>query len=219
MSTTDIKEALLRLDAENDEHWTSTGLPKVEAVVASLKYLNPLFEGTVKRGEIEDALPNFDRASLFNAENADTEPQPSAEAEAEAEAEAPAEGEPEAEPDGDPVAETEDEVRARYLAHLAKLADGRSVLEAEREFLVRRIAALDKEAADVTAAMYSEVGPISFAVAHKRHVQAQIDNRMRRAGRVSEINEFAGFRTGLSHQTPLDQALKNRRRGPASSVG
>lgn len=51
-----VVEALKLLDASNDEHWTSRGVPSVDAVSASLGR-------AVTRAEIEEALPDFNRTA------------------------------------------------------------------------------------------------------------------------------------------------------------
>lgn len=50
----DIREALSSLDSLNDEHWTSDGLPKIDAV-------KELLGRPVARQEIIDAAPKFTR--------------------------------------------------------------------------------------------------------------------------------------------------------------
>lgn len=49
-----IKEALLKLDPENDEHWTQDGLPKLDA-------LSEIFGEKVTRKEATEADPDFIR--------------------------------------------------------------------------------------------------------------------------------------------------------------
>lgn len=51
----DIAAALLKLDPENDEHWTQGGKPSVD-VVREL-----LGDDEIKRGNIDDVDPDFDR--------------------------------------------------------------------------------------------------------------------------------------------------------------
>lgn len=51
-----VVDALKLLNASNDEHWTSRGMPSVDAVSASLGR-------AVTRAEIEEALPDFNRTA------------------------------------------------------------------------------------------------------------------------------------------------------------
>lgn len=51
-----VADALKLLDASNDEHWTSRGIPSVDAVSASLGR-------AVTRAEIEEAIPGFNRTA------------------------------------------------------------------------------------------------------------------------------------------------------------
>lgn len=51
-----IKEALQKLDSGNDAHWTDDGLPQIAAV------RDLTGDQTVKRGDINSALPGFSRA-------------------------------------------------------------------------------------------------------------------------------------------------------------
>lgn len=51
-----VADALKFLDASNDEHWTSRGIPSVDAVSASLGR-------AVTRAEIEEAIPDFNRTA------------------------------------------------------------------------------------------------------------------------------------------------------------
>lgn len=51
-----VADALKLLDASNDEHWTSRGIPSVDAVSASLGR-------AVTRAEIEEAIPDFNRTA------------------------------------------------------------------------------------------------------------------------------------------------------------
>ena len=64
----DIKQALKELNFENDEHWTSDGLPKISAV-------QELIGTEPTRQQITQADPEFNRQSLANQgyeEDADT---------------------------------------------------------------------------------------------------------------------------------------------------
>lgn len=74
-----IAEALAQLDPENDEHWTSDGLPRIDVVqkVAGLKKLS--------RQEITDADPNFTRETAGKEAAAETEGETPEEAAAETE--------------------------------------------------------------------------------------------------------------------------------------
>lgn len=61
-----IKNALLKLDPANDDHWTDDGLPRIDVVTE--------FAGkSVKRAEINKAFPNFSRQDSVITE-ADEDP-------------------------------------------------------------------------------------------------------------------------------------------------
>lgn len=60
-----IKDALSKLDATNDEHWTADGLPRLDVV-------GGLAGGQVKRQDVTNARPGFTRESA--AESNDTQP-------------------------------------------------------------------------------------------------------------------------------------------------
>jgi hypothetical protein len=57
-----VKEAIDSLNHENDEHWTETGLPKLEAV-------GDLAGEKVTRQQAETAAPNYNRAAAKAAAN------------------------------------------------------------------------------------------------------------------------------------------------------
>jgi len=48
-----IIKALPQLDAKNDDHWTSDGLPRLDVLAKLMKVSN------VKRGDVTEAAPNF----------------------------------------------------------------------------------------------------------------------------------------------------------------
>lgn len=50
----DILIALNKLDAENDDHWTTTGKPAMEAV-------NALLPAAITRARLDEVAPNFSR--------------------------------------------------------------------------------------------------------------------------------------------------------------
>lgn len=60
--STTIKEAISSLDHDNDDHWTSTGLPKLDVV-------QDLAGETVTRQQAEAAAPNYNRAAAKAAAN------------------------------------------------------------------------------------------------------------------------------------------------------
>lgn len=63
-----IIEALKDLDPLNDDHWTADGAPRIEVVASSVG------DFKVKRKDIIDAAPNFDRTHPFESEEV---PEPS----------------------------------------------------------------------------------------------------------------------------------------------
>ncbi len=58
-----IMEALALLDPENDDHWTTTGLPRMDALEIAYSTLleDPLAEPDIKRRQVELAVPDYDR--------------------------------------------------------------------------------------------------------------------------------------------------------------
>lgn len=63
----DIREALSQLDTLNDDHWTSEGAPKIEAV-------KELLGGPVTRQDIINAAPHFSRENpIVEEEKSDAE--------------------------------------------------------------------------------------------------------------------------------------------------
>ncbi len=66
MDATKITEALGRLDPENSEHWTSLGLPNLEALNAIMLADDPL-QDKVRRKDVDLVHPNFERDWAKNA--------------------------------------------------------------------------------------------------------------------------------------------------------
>lgn len=64
----DILIALNKLDAEDDDHWTTTGKPAMEAV-------NALLPAAITRARLDEVAPNFSRpeASADNVAGANTD--------------------------------------------------------------------------------------------------------------------------------------------------
>ncbi|MGR3179839.1 MAG: hypothetical protein ACUZ8E_17505 [Candidatus Anammoxibacter sp.] len=55
-----IEDALLKLDVENDDHWTKAGRPSVDAVQDLIN------DDELKRGDIDDVDPDFDREKALD---------------------------------------------------------------------------------------------------------------------------------------------------------
>lgn len=82
-----IRAGLTQLDPANDEHWTEDGLPVIGV-------MNKLVKGQLRRGEITEAAPGFNRdnptlemalateATVTTDQGADSDPNPDASADA-----------------------------------------------------------------------------------------------------------------------------------------
>lgn len=55
-----LQEAIKSLDPENNDNWTGTGMPSVDAVIAAVG-------GTVTRKQIGEAVPGYDREAARKA--------------------------------------------------------------------------------------------------------------------------------------------------------
>lgn len=64
----DIKKAILSLEADNNDHWTQSGLPSVEAV-------SGILGEQVTRKDIGSAIPGFDRDKARDPEGIELEPE------------------------------------------------------------------------------------------------------------------------------------------------
>jgi hypothetical protein len=63
----EVREVLSKLDPANDQHWTSQGLPRMDAL-ASLGLL-------IERRELNEAMPGFTRGSLARQKGTGPAPQ------------------------------------------------------------------------------------------------------------------------------------------------
>jgi hypothetical protein len=62
-----LKEALLELDPDNDEHWTEQGLPAMSAIHSITG------DETISRKMVTDVAPKFNRMSALQAANFEAE--------------------------------------------------------------------------------------------------------------------------------------------------
>lgn len=232
MDATNLKEALERLDPEDNEHWTALGLPRLEVLGED-----------VKRKDVEEVAPEFNRvvaraaAMAKQAENAAESDTVDAEAAQDqdegAENEPPVvpedefqasddEDEPQDEPEPEKPVETvaevvaqdevdKEELRAELTAELAELNAARAGASAAKEEATRAIDLLDKRIAKLQERFDGEVGPIPLSTALRDFIDSSHRERMARAGRILAINKAVGVKTNLTAQAPIDAAYAHKR--------
>lgn len=128
-----IREICSRLDPENDAHWTSQGVPRMD-VLAGMGL-------SVERRELNEALPGFNRERL-RADRAEALAAAQADAETPAQEQAPA-GE---QPDFFRHAKARAARRSAALEHLAKGGFSLKDLEPVRSRADRAIGARNRQA-------------------------------------------------------------------------
>ncbi len=110
-------------------------------------------------------------------------------------------------------AEKED-LREELTTELSNLETQRGKAVAAKGDAVKAIDVLDGKIAKVQEQFDGEVGPIPLATALRDFINSSHRERMRRVGRIIQIDKLAGTKTNLSAKAPIDQAMvRNRRRG------
>lgn len=151
----DILEAIKKLDTENNDHWTGTGLPSVDAV-------GSIVGETVTRKQIGKAAPGYDREAARKGElvSDETDAVGSVDQDDQSDEAPPS---PELNGDGDDI-------------DLGDLADQRMAeienLKNHNDALVEEIEALKDQANLETGGVDNDVDPISLlerAVAASKH--------------------------------------------------
>jgi hypothetical protein len=221
MDTDKIVAVLNMLDVNDDENWTSTGKPRVEAVQAAMAAEDPLFDGVVTRKVLEEAAPDFYR-NVGEADEGEADDEGEGDAvDDEGDAgEVDDEGEVSEGDDtlGEAEAEdaentftaelydaledpdsTDDERRMAYQMKLTELSARRNALEVDKDTILRAIDATNKEFSEVNDMMKEDVGPVPFAVQHKAMVRAGIAAKMAAHGLMREVSG--------SVKSPLDAAM------------
>jgi hypothetical protein len=209
MATQDeIKAALAKLDGENDGHWTTDGLARLDV----LKELGV----TATRAELQAAAPGYSRANRTGVDPATEQPQDPAVAALQADAEAVKQPEPDPEPESeeldaefDPAdyLSAEDEVleelhplqeqKVRMLQR-DKLAAARDELDKLWTKVNKRLDALGKETeVDVKKAN---------AQAIRDYLNRQVQDGQRRHAVELKKAELLGEDT----RSPIDRAMQRK---------
>lgn len=194
----DLKEALLTLDPENDDLWTSTGLPSVEAVKDAMGG-----EG-VTRADIEAAAPGFtrgNRAGLAEevgevAEASPTSPDDGVENES---------TEPDEPPD-DPLALIKAELESldSYLVDAKK----------RRADLDRDIVEASRRRDDLSRQLQAQMPRVDPSEAVRAYHEAAKKQREQRGQEANVLNTLLrrNAQASTAGTSRLDQAMAARRR-------
>lgn len=211
VSADDIKAALAKLDPANDEHWTTDGLPRLDAIEA-------LVGSAVARKDITNAAPEFTRgvaqSVVDEARDEETagptdEDDPLGDGAASADPQSPGSAQP---PEGD--ASNADEGNDFETAE-ADPAERKAALDAKIEQLENEL--IDFDAGMAKARAYredletrvtrlrdlrqQEFPPMSPAEAIQAYQQRELEKRAAARGAMSALTK-----------SPLDQSLTARRR-------
>lgn len=216
----DIKAALSRLDPEQDDLWTSNGLPLVEAV-------SKLVGREVSRQEITNADPQFNRdgARLF-FEKPEENVEPLQTVEGLGEAPTPVEEEDPTKfafvlPADEVVGMIPQEVFAdidlldRAIAEFSRQA---TVLGRRRDAILAKLKEVGKRSAQLSA-IANRIRPRDHQRdVSKRYLEAQNRSRQERAKRAQKFAESGtsidDVRSALDVRAPVDNAMRvNRKRG------
>lgn len=212
VSADDIKAALAKLDPANDEHWTTDGLPRLDAIEA-------LVGSAVARKDITNAAPEFTRGVAQSvvdeardeetAGPTDDEDDPLGDGAASADPQSPGSVQP---PEGD--ASDADEGNDFETAETDP-AERKAALDAKIEQLENEL--IDFDAGMAKARAYredletrvtrlrdlrqQEFPPMSPAEAIQAYQQRELEKRAAARGAMSALAK-----------SPLDQSLTARRR-------
>lgn len=221
----DIKTALSQLDPMNDDHWTSDGSPRMDAVAKILG------DESVKRKDVTDAAPDFTRDTALKAA-IDREAAEKAEADAKGEdpsqeqvspAAAPAEQtEPEtimAEPE--PIVQEAEQPAAETVAEPEP--DQRSPHQVEYDRVSADIVELQnahKKIDEMLKPLYERQRALSRYVDHGGYnhkadqdarmafIKSQQEQRARRMGHQVEVMKALGMPNPA--RSPLDAAMQRK---------
>lgn len=190
----EILEALATLDVENDEQWTSDGLPKVD-VVSELTENDKL-----KRADIMAAAPEYTRAFAADPANLSIDPN---------EAAGPSPGD-----------EGEEELKEEELSEEDQLAGELSSLQAELGILGKQINAMENTRRDLARQVGTVGGRLDRIRSNRpqndvqQYLASQTRLREERAVRLMQLNE-TGIKELLKSvaKSPLDAAMSQRKPG------
>lgn len=216
MMTERILNALLQLDVNNDEHWTSDGLPRMDAVEAIVG------DKGITRQQVTAAKPGFSRAlAAAGAQAPQTQGGEGNEDPDLKSAPAPAQAA------GEPATanDTADETQQQEMDDEsdADVSEARQALQQAKAEL-QELAKAKVEAEQAYEAKSLEVDALTDALIAEEGVETSIDaiqgylaqqrrNLAERAERMKVIKEsginFANLQRNLT--SPLDAALKGRK--------
>lgn len=197
---TEIRAALLKLDAKNDDHWTEDGLPRVDAL--------GLPKG-IGRQAVTAAAPLFTRANMVVDEQPKAAPAETIAAEPEkaplVQGTVPAGFVPprEAKPSEEQLAELEAELAAMQEvvdSHRASLAAKQSELDAAQKRLDALIVLKEKH----TDRRHENMLGIRAVLERgkvERAAKAELANELRKVGVTAKL---------LQGKSPLDQAMARK---------
>jgi hypothetical protein len=225
----DIKDALGKLDPQNNDHWTGDGLPLVQAV-------SDLVGKDVSRKEVTDALPGFSRAlAIKNATgtqvasqvvNTPTTSEQAAQSQSATPTQATENGDNGAPKDEDQVQQTKsDEMEdgsgdADVDLSLADvLQQAQKTLETKRKEKAEADAALKEaeKAHDIALVAYEEsiATNNSQPLAIQQYLQSQVKAAEEKKARIDIITASGLDLNTLTESlkgSPLDEAMRNKRK-------
>jgi hypothetical protein len=177
-----IRVASVKLEVENDDHWTNDGLPSLEAVHH--------FTGNqrIKRGDVTNALPDFNREAARAAlEAAAAEPVVPVQA-------GPAPNTSVLDANGFvlPQTHTSEELALKECdidARLGDLANQRLAVIAEAEEAKRKVTHLDEEEARLISLKNQLYPPKSFSELIEEHLKATLPREAQKVARAEEVRK------------------------------
>ncbi len=232
--TLQIKDALARLDAANDEHWTADGMPRMDV-------MEELVGTSITRKDVTDALPDFSRAGIQAAQGGQEQASPAPKGEAGETTEPAAE---EAEADADELADLAEEMVAdehdpfdilrTNMAQILKTEEGMLGFRSDASTIMAIWAAEKKELDDKISALGRASQIVDRLLTRIANNKPQSDTAHIRAylARQREVREARAKRTlaFLAHgvdpkelakvlqgKSQLDAALGLRKPAPGST--
>lgn len=216
-----ITLALKKLDPTNDDHWTSDGAPRMDAVHAVAE------DESITRKQVTDAWPEFNRevAAAQDVEepkegNAPEEKPSETEAEKPKEAEASQEGEKQASEEdpkeGEKQASETEHAEHRRVVQLDKVQEEYEALSEEIVELQAQVRAL-QEKLKVKNHQLTMLAPLvktpgydhrEDQKARMDYIKSQTRNRAERAGSAAEV--LSKLNLANVGKSPLDQAMARK---------
>lgn len=219
--TEKLKDALSKLDPENNAHWTQTGEP-------ALAIVNAFSGAKYTREDVVRADPEFSRDKARQAATTATESTPAPATDTPATGQAteptpvvtttaePAEAQPETEADEGVKEESPTAVLEGHLesahARIAELMDMRSKVEAELRQVQDYVYKAESELSRMRGTTNSQSVITAYLMAQRKHTEMRIQN-------APELKELARMGAELAKRlgvSPLDDALNKRKRIPGS---